>query len=486
MKKLKDILFGVQIDSILGSTNVEVASVKFDSRAVEKNDLFVASSGGLQDGHNFIDAAIKNGAIAVVCEKRPEKVSEKIVWITTQNSREALAVLAANYYDNPSKKIQLVGVTGTNGKTTTASLLYALFEALGFSVGLLSTIAVKYNGIERSATHTTPDSMQINQALNEMVASGVAYCFMEVSSHGIDQERIKALHFAGGVFTNLSHDHLDYHQTFAAYRDVKKRFFDALSSQAFALVNADDKNAAYMLQNTAAKSYKYGLQNFADFQAKVLELSFSGMLLTVDQQELWTPLMGRFNASNLLAVYAVSQLLDVPKQEALAAASRLTNVKGRFQTYVTANKATVIVDYAHTPDALENVLKTITQIRTKNECLTTLIGCGGNRDQDKRPLMGKVATELSDKVIFTADNPRDEDPEMIIDQMEKGVPAEDFKKTLRITNREQAIKAACMDLKSGDVLLIAGKGHEAYQEIQGEKLPFDDYEIVENICKQLF
>ena len=486
MKSLKDILFGVQIDSILGSTDVEVASVKFDSRSVEKNDLFVATSGGSVDGHNFIDAAIKNGAIAVVCEERPEKASKKIVWITTQNSREALAVLAANYYDNPSKKIQLVGVTGTNGKTTIASLLYALFDALGFSVGLLSTIAVKYNGIERSATHTTPDSMQINQALNEMVTSGVAYCFMEVSSHGIDQERIKALYFAGGVFTNLSHDHLDYHETFAAYRDVKKRFFDALPTQAFALVNADDKNAAYMLQNTAAKPYKYGLQNYAEFNAKVLEQTFSGMLLKIDQLELWTSLVGKFNASNLLAVYAVSQLLEVSTQEALAAISSLTNVKGRFQTYATANKATVIVDYAHTPDALENVLKTITQLRTKNECLTTLIGCGGNRDQDKRPLMAKVATELSDKVIFTADNPRDEDPEVIIDQMEKGVPAEAFNKTLRITNRKQAIKAACMDLKPGDVLLIAGKGHEAYQEIQGEKLPFDDYEIVENICKQLF
>lgn len=486
MRSLKDILFGVQIDAIQGSTDVEIAAVVFDSRKVEKSTLFVATKGESLDGHDYIDAAIQNGAVAIVCENKPVDASQNIVWISTQNSREALAVLAANMHNHPSAKLQLIGVTGTNGKTTIASLLYKLFETMGFSVGLLSTIAIKYNGTEKPATHTTPDPLQINQALSEMVASGVTYCFMEVSSHGIDQDRIKALTFSGGIFTNLSHDHLDYHETFASYRDVKKRFFDGLPQRAFALVNTDDKNAAYMLQNTRAKQLSYGLQNYADFNAKVLEQTFSGMLLKIDQLELWTPLVGKFNASNLLAVYAVSQLLEVSAQEALAAISSLTNVKGRFQTYTTPNNATVIVDYAHTPDALENVLKTITQIRTKNECLTTLVGCGGNRDQDKRPLMAKVATDYSDKVIFTADNPRDEDPEVIIDQMEKGVPAEAFKKTLRITNRKQAIKAACMELETGDVLLVAGKGHEAYQEVQGKKMPFDDYTIVENICKQLF
>lgn len=486
MNQLKDILFGVRLEAIQGNTNVSISSVAFDSRKAQEGGLFVAIKGEVVDGHDYIEKAIALGSIAIVCEKKPTQPSEKVVWITTANSREALAIMAANFYDRPSAKLKLIGVTGTNGKTTVTTLLHRLLTNAGYAAGLISTIAIKYNLEEIPATHTTPDPLEINSHLNAMVEAGVDYCFMEVSSHGIDQDRIKGLIFAGGVFTNLSHDHLDYHKTFADYRDVKKQFFDQLPKTAFALTNADDKNGAYMLQNSKAKQKSFGLQNFADYQAKVLETQFSGMLLKINQQEVWTTLVGKFNASNLIAAFAVAQELGIDALETLAMISELKNVKGRFQTFATPNHATIIVDYAHTPDALENVLLTIQQICTKNETLTTLVGCGGNRDQSKRPLMGKVAAQLSDKVIFTADNPRDEDPDEIIDAMEAGVNPENYKKTLRITNREQAIKAACMSLTPGDVLLIAGKGHENYQEIKGIKSPFDDYLIAQKICKQLF
>ena len=417
--------------------------------------------------------------------RKAKSSDDSVVWISTQNSREALAILASNYYGRPSAQLKLVGVTGTNGKTTVTSLLHRLFEKAGFAAGLLSTIAVKYLDKEIDATHTTPDPLQINAHLRAMVDAGVEFCFMEVSSHGIDQDRIQGLTFVGGVFTNLSHDHLDYHNTFAEYRNVKKRFFDALPKSAFALTNSDDKNGDFMLQNTAARKLTYGLKGYSDFKAKILEAQFSGMLLIIDQQEVWTSLLGAFNAYNLLAVYAVAKELGLSSIESLSIISELGNVKGRFQTYATSNGATVIVDYAHTPDALANVLSTIAEIRTKNETLTTVVGCGGNRDQAKRPLMAEVAAKHSDKVIFTADNPRDEDPENIIDEMEKGVRPEDYKKTLRISNRKSAIKAACMELQAGDVLLIAGEGI-SYQEIKGERLPFDDYATVKEICKQLF
>ena len=448
--------------------------------------MFVAVKGEQADGHNFIEKAIAKGAAAIVCQDKPKGSDDSVVWISTQNSREALAILASNYYGRPSAQLKLVGVTGTNGKTTVTSLLHRLFEKAGFAAGLLSTIAVKYLDKEIDATHTTPDPLQINAHLRAMVDAGVEFCFMEVSSHGIDQDRIQGLTFVGGVFTNLSHDHLDYHNTFAEYRNVKKRFFDALPKSAFALTNSDDKNGDFMLQNTAARKLTYGLKGYSDFKAKILEAQFSGMLLIIDQQEVWTSLLGAFNAYNLLAVYAVAKELGLSSIESLSIISELGNVKGRFQTYATSNGATVIVDYAHTPDALANVLSTIAEIRTKNETLTTVVGCGGNRDQAKRPLMAEVAAKHSDKVIFTADNPRDEDPENIIDEMEKGVRPEDYKKTLRISNRKSAIKAACMELQAGDVLLIAGKGHESYQEIKGERLPFDDYATVKEICKQLF
>ena len=486
MKQLKDILFGVQIEAIQGSTAQTIDTIQFDSRQVGEGDLFVAVKGEQADGHNFIEKAIAKGAAAIVCQEKPEGSDDSVVWISTQNSREALAILASNYYERPSAQLKLVGVTGTNGKTTVTSLLHRLFEKAGFAAGLLSTIAVKYLDKEIDATHTTPDPLQINAHLRAMVDAGVEFCFMEVSSHGIDQDRIQGLSFVGGVFTNLSHDHLDYHNTFAEYRNVKKRFFDALPKSAFALTNSDDKNGDFMLQNTAARKLTYGLKGYSDFKAKILEAQFSGMLLIIDQQEVWTSLLGAFNAYNLLAVYAVAKELGLSSIESLSIISELGNVKGRFQTYATSNGATVIVDYAHTPDALANVLSTITEIRTKNETLTTVVGCGGNRDQAKRPLMAEVAAKHSDKVIFTADNPRDEDPENIIDEMEKGVRPEDYKKTLRISNRKSAIKAACMELQAGDVLLIAGKGHESYQEIKGERLPFDDYATVKEICKQLF
>ena len=486
MKQLKDILFGVQIEAIQGSTAQTINAIQFDSRQVDEGDLFVAVKGEQADGHNFIEKAIAKGAAAIVCQEKPESSDDSVVWISTQNSREALAILASNYYGRPSAQLKLVGVTGTNGKTTVTSLLHRLFEKAGFAAGLLSTIAVKYLDKEIDATHTTPDPLQINAHLRAMVDAGVEFCFMEVSSHGIDQDRIQGLTFVGGVFTNLSHDHLDYHNTFAEYRNVKKCFFDALPKSAFALTNSDDKNGDFMLQNTAARKLTYGLKGYSDFKAKILEAQFSGMLLIIDQQEVWTSLLGAFNAYNLLAVYAVAKELGLSSIESLSIISELGNVKGRFQTYATSNGATVIVDYAHTPDALANVLSTIAEIRTKNETLTTVVGCGGNRDQAKRPLMAEVAAKHSDKVIFTADNPRDEDPENIIDEMEKGVRPEDYKKTLRISNRKSAIKAACMELQAGDVLLIAGKGHESYQEIKGERLPFDDYATVKEICKQLF
>ena len=486
MKQLKDLLFGVQIEATQGRTDIEIQQITFDSRAVNPGDLFVAIQGDVVDGHDYIDKAIEKGATAVLGEQKPFNFPENIVWVASSNSRAALAILASNYYDQPSKALKLVGVTGTNGKTTTTSLLYHLFESAGYATGLLSTIVVKYLSKEIQATHTTPDPLQINAHLSAMVEAGVEVCFMEVSSHGISQDRIKGLVFAGGVFTNLSHDHLDYHKSFAAYRDVKKQFFDHLPKNAFALTNADDKNGHFMLQNCVANQYSFGLNNFADYQAKVLETQFSGMLMHINQQEVWTTLVGQFNAANLLVVYAVAHLMGLEEMETLSIISTLQNVKGRFQTYMTPNKATVIVDYAHTPDALENVLQTISKIRTNNESLITIVGCGGNRDQAKRPIMAKVAARYSDKVIFTADNPREEDADQIIDAMEAGVSPEDYKKTLRITHRKAAIKAACMELNQGDVLLIAGKGHENYQEIKGVRTPFDDYLIVKEICKQLF
>ena len=485
MKVLKDILYKVPIDSIIGSVDVHINAVEFDSRKVEENSLFVAQKGVTVDGHQFIDKAITLGAKVVVCEELPNEVITTVTYVKVDNSDVALAYIAANFYDNPSSKLQLVGVTGTNGKTTIATLLYQLFKKAGFKVGLLSTVKIMVDDVEYKATHTTPNSVTINSYLSQMVDEGCDYCFMEVSSHGIHQKRTEGLQFVGGIFTNLSHDHLDYHETFAEYRDVKKSFFDSLPKSAFALVNIDDKNGMVMLQNTKASKQTYALKTLADFKAKVLEKRFSGTLLTVNNVEVWTKLIGQFNAYNLLAIYGTAELLGLEKIEVLRLLSELESVSGRFQYTVSEDNITAIVDYAHTPDALKNVLETINDIRTGNEKVLTVIGCGGDRDTTKRPKMAYIASQLSNQAIFTSDNPRTENPQIILEDMEKGVSAENFKKTLSILDRKQAIKTACKLAVSGDIILIAGKGHENYQEINGERFHFDDFEEVTECFNQL-
>jgi UDP-N-acetylmuramoyl-L-alanyl-D-glutamate--2,6-diaminopimelate ligase len=402
-----------------------------------------------------------------------------------QNANQALAFLSANYFDNPSKKLKLVGITGTNGKTTIASLLYQMFKKAGYKVGLLSTVKIMVDEVEYKATHTTPDSLTINKYLDEMVEIGCEFCFMEVSSHGIHQKRTESLYFEGGVFTNLSHDHLDYHATFAEYRDVKKSFFDGLSKSAFAITNIDDKNGEVMLQNTLAKKRTYALKTYADFKAQILENQLTGLVLKINNEEVWTKLIGSFNAYNILAIYGVAIELGIESTEALRLLSELESVSGRFQFVISNTKITAIIDYAHTPDALENVLKTIENIRTKNEQLITIVGCGGDRDKTKRPIMANIAAKLSDKAIFTSDNPRTENPQTIIEEMEVGVEGQHFKKTLSILDRKQAIKTACQMANSGDIILIAGKGHETYQEINGTRQDFDDMKIVQELLKQL-
>ena len=485
MKVLKDILYKVPIDSIIGSVDVHINAVEFDSRKVEENSLFVAQKGVTVDGHQFIDKAITLGAKVVVCEELPNEVITTVTYVKVDNSDVALAYIAANFYDNPSSKLQLVGVTGTNGKTTIATLLYQLFKKAGFKVGLLSTVKIMVDDVEYKATHTTPNSVTINSYLSQMVDEGCEYCFMEVSSHGIHQKRTEGLQFVGGIFTNLSHDHLDYHETFAEYRDVKKSFFDSLPKSAFALVNIDDKNGMVMLQNTKASKQTYALKTLADFKAKVLEKRFSGTLLTVNNVEVWTKLIGQFNAYNLLAIYGTAELLGLEKIEVLRLLSELESVSGRFQYTVSEDNITAIVDYAHTPDALKNVLETINDIRTGNEKVLTVIGCGGDRDTTKRPKMAYIASQLSNQAIFTSDNPRTENPQIILEDMEKGVSAENFKKTLSILDRKQAIKTACKLAVSGDIILIAGKGHENYQEINGERFHFDDFEEITECFNQL-
>lgn len=483
--KLKDVLYKVAIEAVHGSTDVEISAIHFDSRKIEKDDVFVAIKGTVSDGHEFIDKAISLGASVIVCQDLPNNLLSQIVYIVVKDTNEALAHLANNYYNNPSSKLQLIGVTGTNGKTTIASLLYQLFKKAGYKVGLLSTVKILVDETEYKATHTTPDSLTINYYINEMVEAGCEYCFMEVSSHGIHQKRTEALEFKGGVFTNLSHDHLDYHPTFAEYRDVKKSFFDHLPKSAFALTNIDDKNGAVMVQNTQAKKLSYALKTYADYKAVILENQLSGLQLKINEQEVWTRLIGNFNAYNLLAIYGVAIELGIEKIEALRLLSELESVSGRFQYIVSAQKITAVVDYAHTPDALENVLNTINDIRTKNEKLITIVGCGGDRDRTKRPIMAKIATELSDKVVITSDNPRTEDPQTIIDEMEVGISPENFKKYVSILDRKQAIKTACQMAETNDIIVIAGKGHETYQEINGVRHDFDDMKIVKEILEQL-
>lgn len=485
MKRLKDILYKVSLEAVHGSTDVAISKIEFDSRKIELDAVFVAIRGTLSDGHDYIEKAIALGARVIICEAFPSELTAGVTFIQVADTNEALAYLSANFYENPSAKIKLVGVTGTNGKTTIASLLCQLFKKAGYKVGLLSTVKIMVDADEFKATHTTPDSLTLNYYLDQMVQEGCEFCFMEVSSHGIHQKRTAALEFAGGVFTNLSHDHLDYHNTFAEYRDVKKAFFDQLSKTAFAITNGDDKNGGIMLQNTKAKKITYALKSYADYKAQILENQLSGLLLKINDNEVWVKLIGSFNAYNLLAIFAVAVELGIEKVEALRLLSELESVSGRFQFIVSDTKITAIVDYAHTPDALENVLQTIEDIRTKNEQLITVVGCGGDRDTSKRPIMAEIAASLSDKAIFTADNPRTEDPEAIIQEMEKGVAPQHYKKTLSILDRKQAIKTACQLANPNDIILIAGKGHETYQEIQGVRYDFDDLKIVTELLQQL-
>ena len=485
MIALKDILYKVTLDTVVGSTNILVRNIHFNSRNVAINDVFVAVKGSLTDGHQYIESAIQQGVIAIVCQELPSVTKAGVTYVKVDDSSAALAIMASNFYGNPSENLKLVGVTGTNGKTTIASLLYQLFKKAGFKVGLLSTVKVMVDNQEFPATHTTPDSLTINRYLKLMNDEGVEFCFMEVSSHGIHQNRTLGLRFEGGIFTNLSHDHLDYHDTFAEYRDVKKRFFDELPKTAFALTNGDDKNGSIMLQNTKAKQYTYALKSFADYKAQILENQFNGLLLKLNDNEVWVRLIGNFNAYNILAIFATAELLGLEKEETLRLISELESVSGRFQFIISDQKITAIVDYAHTPDALQNVLETINDIRTKNEDVITVVGCGGDRDKTKRPKMGHIASALSTKVIFTSDNPRTEVAEVIIEDIEKGVEPQNFKKTMSIVDRKQAIKTACQLANPNDIILIAGKGHETYQEINGKRHDFDDFKIVQDFLKQL-
>jgi len=472
---LKDLLYKTSLNSVVGNINsVSVSEVQFDSRKVNKGDLFVAINGVSVDGHLFIDTAIKKGAKSIVLETIPENLVEGICYVEVENSSQALSVIASNYYNNPSEKIKLIGVTGTNGKTTIVSLLFQLFVNLGYQSGMLSTIHNKIGNKIIESSHTTGDSLQINALLSTMVEDGCDYCFMEVSSHAIHQNRVSNLHFDGGIFTNISHDHLDYHKDFKEYINTKKIFFDNLDSSAFTLTNKDDKNGRIMMSNTKAIKLTYSLKSMADYKCKLIENRLDGMHLNIQNYELWVRLIGEFNAYNLLSVYAVAIQLGLNNEEVLEQISNLHSVEGRFQTIRTIENITAVVDYAHTPDALENVLKTINSIRNNNENVITVVGCGGDRDKTKRPKMAAIACNNSSQVIITSDNPRTENTEDIIEDMIKGLDPVQKKKTLVISDREQAIKTACTLSKEGDIILVAGKGHEKYQEINGEKFPFDD------------
>ncbi|RAV98353.1 UDP-N-acetylmuramoyl-L-alanyl-D-glutamate--2,6-diaminopimelate ligase [Pseudochryseolinea flava] len=481
MPELKDILYKVSLTSTYGDMNVDVKGVCSDSRKAAAGTLFVAVKGTLSDGHDYISKAVDLGATAVVCEKLPEAINDKVVYVTVKNSAQALGIIAANFFGNPSEKMKLTGVTGTNGKTTTATLLYQLFTKLGYVVGLISTVENRIADKVIPSTHTTPDPIQLNELLKKMVDAGCAYVFMEVSSHAVDQDRIAGLKFIGAIFTNITHDHLDYHKTFENYIKAKKKYFDELPSEAFAIVNADDKRGMVMLQNTKATKYTFGLKKMVDFKGKIITNSIEGLEVEIAGKNVWFKMIGDFNAYNLLGVYGAAVLLGQDSDEVLTQLSTLQGAPGRFELVLPGSKVIAIVDYAHTPDALQNVLDTIAQFRTGNEQVITVVGCGGNRDKTKRPLMASIACRLSDKVILTSDNPRDEDPIEIIKEMQTGVMPSEARKTLVIADREEAIKTACMMAKERDIVLIAGKGHEDYQEIKGVKHPFDDRKVVERM-----
>ena len=483
--KLSALLSSCKISELVGNTEQDITGICFDSRKVSASSMFIATVGTVVDGHQFITSAIEKGASVIVCEKLPKKLDATVTYVVVDNSSRAMGLIAAAYYQHPSKKLKLVGVTGTNGKTTVATLLSNLFQELGYKVGLLSTVENKINNTVIPSSHTTPDSITINELLLDMIAANCDYCFMEVSSHATVQERIAGLSFTGGIFTNISHDHLDFHQTFEEYIKAKKYFFDQLPASAFALTNSDDKRGAVMLQNTKAHAKTYALQSMATFKAKIIENQFSGLFLNIDAEEVWFKMVGSFNAYNLLAVYATAMLLDQDKTRVLTILSTLSGAEGRFDYTIAPNGVIGIVDYAHTPDAIKNVLQTIANIRKGNETVIAIVGCGGDRDKTKRPIMAEVACKLSDKVILTSDNPRTEDPAAILKEMEAGVPISLKKKTITIQDRKEAIRTACHLAKSGDIILLAGKGHEKYQEINGVKYPFDDKQIFSEIMESL-
>jgi UDP-N-acetylmuramoyl-L-alanyl-D-glutamate--2,6-diaminopimelate ligase len=478
MRFLKDILEQAGVREITGSTDIMIHSLKFDSRTIEQGCLYFAVKGTAADGHLFISDAVKSGAVAVVCEKIPENPQENVTFILVGDSSYAKAVIASNFYGNPSSFLNLVGVTGTNGKTTTVTLLHQLFQKLGTKAGLISTIQNKILERNVATTHTTPDPVQLNELLAQMVGEGCTHCFMEVSSHALVQNRVAGLTFCGGVFTNLTHDHLDYHKTFDAYLKAKKTFFDDLPGNAFALTNKDDRNGRMMVQNTKATISTYSMQSMADFRCRILENQFQGLHLSMDGTECWFRLIGNFNAYNLLAVYATALLLGEERNQVLTLLSLCEPVNGRFNYFRTQDGITAIVDYAHTPDALQNVLETIHSIRSQKEKIITVVGAGGNRDAAKRPVMARIACSLSDRVILTSDNPRFEEPEAILDDMKKGIEPQVAGKVLVIVNRKEAIKTACALAHPGDIILVAGKGHETYQEIKGVRYPFDDKMIL--------
>jgi len=480
MMKIEDLLKGIEIVSLTGAKNRIVSGIEFDSRKVKKDSMFIAVRGYKSDGHDFIESAILSGASSIICEILPEKPDKNICWIKITDSAKALGLASSNFYGNPSSSLKLIGVTGTNGKTTIATLLYRMFTQLGYKCGLFSTVCNYINEKELEATHTTPDPVQLNRLLAEMVAEGCDYAFMEVSSHAADQKRIAGLIYAGGIFTNLTHDHLDYHKTFDNYLAAKKKFFDSLPKTSFALVNVDDRNGLVMLQNCKAHHYTFSVRGMADYRCNIIEQGFEGMGLKIQGEEVWTRFIGDFNASNLLAVYAAADLLGASRKEILTILSDLHPVPGRLEVIKSPAGISGLVDYAHTPDALLNVIDTINKIREGGVQLITVVGAGGDRDRTKRPKMAAISAEGSNKVILTSDNPRTEDPEKILDEMEAGITPDLKKKTLRIADRREAIKTAVMLANKGDVVLIAGKGHETYQEIMGVKHHFDDREELRN------
>ncbi len=485
MKLLKDIIYGVGIQEVKGVTNIAVEHIAFDSRKVNRLTAFVATKGTQSDGHDYISQAIDNGACCIVCEEFPKDFISNVTYVKVEDSSRSLGIIASNFYDNPSDKLSLVGVTGTNGKTTSATLLYDLFRLLGYKTGLISTVSIRILHHTIEATHTTPDALAINRTLCEMVKKGCSHVFMEVSSHAIHQQRIAGLNFKGGVFTNISRDHLDYHSTFDNYIQAKKMFFDGLSSEAFALLNYDDKHGETMGLHSSAKVKSYGLNGLLDFKGKVLENHFSGLLLDVDGKEMISRLIGDFNAYNLLVAYGVASCLGEDKITVLTTLSSLKAPEGRFEYFTSETNVIIVVDYAHTPDALENVLKTIQAIKKGGESVISVFGCGGDRDTGKRPLMGKIASDYSNRVIVTSDNPRSENPDSILEEINKGIPDDKQANSLSISNRREAIKTACSMARSGDIVLIAGKGHEKYQIIGDQTSHFDDMETTIEILNQM-